>query len=263
MRHLSALFITIVLAASGVAQAEKKFGLVKGRVTDERQGIIPDTRIIFTNLRQEKFEILSDQSGSFQIYLLPGRYTVRAEYNHYDAWDTFVLKDFKVLADKHNELNIVLRVDSEWSRKYGSPVIGESISGTKLGEKVDSSIFSTLRGTIYDQVHAVVPEVEIVAKRSDGRIFKATSDLKGHYEINLPSGEFTIEFNRSDFRNLIVKHFMNVPPTSRSIDVDFLIGKCADCGGAIYGEGASEQDKPIIIDFSKQKDKSKIKSKEE
>ncbi|HTK37459.1 MAG TPA: carboxypeptidase-like regulatory domain-containing protein [Pyrinomonadaceae bacterium] len=263
MRCLSVAVISLVFAATGMAQTEGLTSTVRGRITDEGQGVIPNVNVTFTDVNQKESVAFSDEDGEYIIKLPPGKYSIKAEYPKHDGWEKFLLKGFRVRTEKRNELNIVLRADEEWSRRYGLPVIGEPISRIKQKKQVDSSIFSALTGTIYDQVYAVVPGVEVIARRSDGRIFKATSDLKGYYEIYLPSGEFTIEFSQEAFRRLVVKHFVNLPRMSRSLDVDYLIGKCADCGGAIYGESAKEQEKPIIIDFSKQKDKSKISLKRE
>jgi hypothetical protein len=263
MRYLSVAVIILVFAATGIAQTEGLACTVNGRITDEGKGVIPNVKVTFTDVNQKEYVAFSNEDGEYIIQLPPGKYSAKAEYPERHAWEKFLLKGFRVRATRRNELNIVLRVNEEWSRKYGMSVIGEPVSGIKQKKQVDSSIFSALTGTIYDQLHAVIPGVEVIARRGDGRIFRATSDLNGHYEINLPGGEFTIEFRRDAFRRLVVKHFMNLPRIPRSLDVDYLIGKCADCGGAIYGESIREQEKPIVIDFSKQKDKSKISLKRE
>ena len=73
------------------------------------------------------------------------------------------------------------------------------------------------------------------------------SNNEGVYKIELPFGKNTLEFNRDGFKTYIVKNFENFSKTDKSFDVDFIIGHCADCNGAIYGERDKNEDKPCLL----------------
>ena len=112
-----------------------------------------------------------------------------------------------------------------------------------------------LSGTVYDSVKAVIPATKLIAKNNDGRIFRVISNDEGVYKIELPFGKYTLEFNRDGFKNYIVKNFKNLSETDEIFDVDFIVGHCADCNGAIYGERDENEEKPTIVDYKKLKNK--------
>ena len=108
-----------------------------------------------------------------------------------------------------------------------------------------------LSGTIYDSVKAVVPATKLIAKNNDGQIFRVVSSDDGVYKIELPFGKYKLEFSKDGFKTYIVKNFENFYETKESFDVDFIVGHCADCNGAIYGERDENEEKPTIVDYKK------------
>ncbi len=114
-----------------------------------------------------------------------------------------------------------------------------------------------LSGTVYDSVKAFVPATKLIAKHKDGRIFRAVSNDDGVYKIKLPFGNYTLKFNKDGFKNYIVNNFENFSETDENFDVDFIVGHCADCNSAIYGERDEDEEKPTVVDFKKIKNKRK------
>ena len=127
----------------------------------------------------------------------------------------------------------------------------------KLKRITDKQNSSILSGIVYDAVKAIVPATKLIAKHNDGRIFETISDDEGVYKIQLPFGKYTLEFSRNGFKNYIVENFENTFLTDESFDVDFIVGHCSDCNGAIYGERDENEEKPTVVDYKKIKNKRK------
>jgi Carboxypeptidase regulatory-like domain len=112
---------------------------------------------------------------------------------------------------------------------------------------------SVLSGTVFDSTKAVVPATNVEAKNTKGQVFKAISNEAGYYEITLPFGKYEIEFYRNGFKKFSLKNFENISSNKVTFNVDFLVGHCEDCNGAILGERDENETKPTILDYSKVK----------
>ncbi len=113
---------------------------------------------------------------------------------------------------------------------------------------------SVLSGTVFDSTKAVVSATKIEAKNITGQVFKTISNSDGFYEITLPFGKYEIEFYRDGFKKFILKNFENSSSNKVTFNVDFLVGHCEDCNGAILGERDENETKPTIVDYAKVKD---------
>jgi Carboxypeptidase regulatory-like domain len=116
---------------------------------------------------------------------------------------------------------------------------------------------SVLSGTVFDAVKAVVPVTKIEAKNTTGQVFNTISNSDGFYEMTLPFGKYEIEFYRNGFKKFILKNFENTSTNKVKFNVDFLVGHCEDCNGAILGERDENETKPTIVDYAKVKGSAK------
>ena len=119
-----------------------------------------------------------------------------------------------------------------------------------------------LNGTIYGKGGGLIYGVSVAAKDREKREYKATTDENGRYELSLPKGKYSIYISADGFRPVVISNFVNLDLEERKLDLDYLVGKCNDCYGAIYGADISWQNDPIKVDYRKQKNKTKIKIKE-
>lgn len=132
---------------------------------------------------------------------------------------------------------------------------------------------SVLSGTVYDQVKARVAATEISIKESNGENYKTKTNDSGEYRINLPFGNYTVEFVQIGFKILRVTN-LKVASSVKIVDATLESGRCEDCNGAIYGKrwddyavlsgtvydsaGAVIEDARIVFRGAGKKEKSKI-----
>jgi hypothetical protein len=115
-------------------------------------------------------------------------------------------------------------------------ILGLMVSG--FGQS--SNKFFTLNGTVYDENKAVVAGTEILVKDTKNKTYKSKTNDGGKYEIILPVGVYTVEFNQTGFKAL---HIINLEISSeikKTLDVILEVGRCEDCNGALYGQRSDE-----------------------
>ena len=79
--RISACLLAFVLAVTGLATAQERFGTLTGRVTDQQGAAIPGATVVTTNIQTgEVRTFVTDANGNFLAPdLVPGRYNVRFE----------------------------------------------------------------------------------------------------------------------------------------------------------------------------------------
>src|SRR6187549_326670 len=79
--RMSALFLAVTLALTGVASAQERFGVLQGRVTDQQGAALPCVTVSVHNVQSgEERAFVTDSNGQYVAPdLNPGRYTVTFE----------------------------------------------------------------------------------------------------------------------------------------------------------------------------------------
>src|SRR5262245_26541486 len=106
---LAAVFLTTLLASSGIVKAQVDTGRILGRVTDASGAIVPDVKIVITNTETGRtIQTLSNMDGRYEsVPLGIGRYRVSAERAGFKR----LVRDGIVLQiQKSAEVDLVLEV---------------------------------------------------------------------------------------------------------------------------------------------------------
>ncbi len=79
--RISALLLAFVVAVSGLASAQERFGMLQGKVTDQQGMAIPGVTVAARNLQSgEVRTFVTDGNGQFLAAdLNPGRYNISFE----------------------------------------------------------------------------------------------------------------------------------------------------------------------------------------
>lgn len=209
--------LVLVLFISALVFGQNKIKL-SGVVTDENKGIIPNTVIMATNQKGDRFKTVSDQEGFYELLLPDGIYRFEADTQN-PGFEKILIEQFKITIDRafENELaykkfDIVIKVDKDFTEKYGT--------------SLTSDTNTVLTGTIYDQQGAVIPNVEIYLKNEKGKEYKVKTNNEGIYIIKIPAGVYDVEFQHNFFKSYKVKKYLISPSYKGKVFFDVsLVGK--------------------------------------
>jgi hypothetical protein len=95
-------------------------GTLTGTIYDESGAVIPETEIILTNAAGKKFRTSADEDGFYKIIVLPGIYTVEAEYPKHKGWEKFKIEKYEIASNPNIILDITLKVN----KTQGEPSVG-------------------------------------------------------------------------------------------------------------------------------------------
>ena len=97
--RIAAILLAVVLAISGLATAQERFGGLSGSVTDTSGGAMPGVTVVLTNGESGAIRsTVTNAEGRYNLAdLVPGRYTVRFELT---GFKTAELKDISVQLGK-------------------------------------------------------------------------------------------------------------------------------------------------------------------
>lgn len=126
------IFILIFAATFvGYSQDSKQNTILTGRVIDQEGGVVSATKITLVNDKGDKFEGLTGEEGFYSIYVPAGTYSVEAQHLKHKAWELFKIERYEIALTDKMTFDIVLRINKEFTKKYGSPISGSPIKSNK------------------------------------------------------------------------------------------------------------------------------------
>src|SRR5205809_7059826 len=110
--RITGFLLAFVLAASGLAAAQERFGALIGKVTDQQSAAIPGVTVTATNTQTGETRVfVTGADGMFRAPdLVPGRYTVRFELAGFNKVER---ADVLVLLGREFEINTQLSVGAQ------------------------------------------------------------------------------------------------------------------------------------------------------
>lgn len=153
---------TVVRSACSVVVKEGN-AILSGTVTDSVTGKPIADASVSTNLSEATtIAVTTDDSGYYELQLVPGIYTVQFWADGYNSCEMFGM----TVVEGSNTLNMQLNPET-----------------------------ATVRGQVYDADDGTPLEgVTVSAVSEDGTTVSTTTDSDGEYEIRVPEGECTIHY---------------------------------------------------------------------
>ena len=87
---------------------------------------------------------------------------------------------------------------------------------------------TTLSGSIYAPNGALIQFAEVKAKTNDNKEFISKANEDGAYELNLPVGIYTIEFNAINFQPVILKNHRVIKSSGQKMYLDISLNEVGD-----------------------------------
>src|SRR5689334_10543016 len=106
--HVAACLV-LTLACAGTLVAQTPTGILQGVVQDASGGVVPDAKIVITNVAtNERRELRTDSAGRYvQPFLLPGTYSITAEKT---GFRTIVQENVKIDVGQNRSVNLELEI---------------------------------------------------------------------------------------------------------------------------------------------------------
>jgi hypothetical protein len=87
---------------------------------------------------------------------------------------------------------------------------------------------TALRGSIYASNGALIQFAEVKAKSKDSKEYSSRTNEDGVYELNLPIGIYTIEFNAINFEPVILKNYRVIKSSGQKMHLDISLNVVGD-----------------------------------
>lgn len=219
MKVLQVLVLILGLFYVVDAQDGRQLTTLTGVVTDQAGAGIEDTKIILTNAKGYSFDAFTNEYGTYRISIPAGTYSINAEYTKHRGWEKFNVEKFEIASKEKINLDITLRIDEEFIKKFSSPV--HSLGKTSEGKKEIIKNISILSGTIYDANGAIVVNAKVTAVSKKGEKYEAFANDDGIYWLNLPFNKYDTE-SASSFREAKYDIIVEMDGFKRSVTNDFV-----------------------------------------
>jgi hypothetical protein len=128
MKFVYLIIAIISTAIFASAQQAQPLTELAGTAIDQAGASIPSVRIVLSNIKGTKYEVMTSDDGSFRLKVPAGTYLVEAEYIPNKVWEPFRIEKYEVAANKRMTLDICLRVDQEFIKTHATPVTSEKRS---------------------------------------------------------------------------------------------------------------------------------------
>lgn len=126
------LVLAIISSAIFVnAQQAEPLTQVVGSAIDQAGASIQSVRIVLSNTKGAKYEVMTSDDGSFELKVPAGTYLLEAAYTRHKAWEPFRIEKYEVATTKRMTLDICLRLDQKFIKLYGTPVTSEKRSANR------------------------------------------------------------------------------------------------------------------------------------
>lgn len=211
---------------------------VTGFVTDETKGIIIGAKVKATDKVGKLFETKTDEVGFYRLDLFPQVYALSFEG---EGFETFSVKNLVV--ENSTESNTIQKDvimkgrDLEPCGYSGADCFpdSETVETPKVELPVNNFLCN-LEGKVIDPNETGLPNVQVTAIDNIKNIrFKTSTNSNGNYCLNIPVGEYTIEFlGEKGFLTTIVKDFYIEEKNKYNFNVD--LGLDPECSTCMYSE---------------------------
>jgi len=224
--RITGFLLAFVLAASGLAAAQERFGALIGKVTDQQSAAIPGVTVTATNTQTGESRVfVTGADGTFRAPdLVPGRYTVRFELS---GFTTAERADVLVLLGREFEVNSQLNVGAQTETVQ---VVGEATPlvdtrSTVIAHNVSAEEFDRLpKGRSFQSIAFSAPSV-------------SQGEIEGGIQVNGASGAenaFTVDgivtnslVNGASRQNTVFEYLQEVQVKTSGISAEY--------GGALGG----------------------------
>jgi len=224
--RITGFLLAFVLAVTGLATAQERFGALTGKVTDQQGAVVPGVTITTTNTQTGEARVfVTGADGTFRaLDLVPGRYSVKFELS---GFTTAERKDILVQLGREFELNTQLSVGSQTETVQ---VIGEATPlvdqrSTLIAHNVSAEEFDRLpKGRSFQSIALTAPSVN-------------SGEVEGGFQVNGASGaenSFTVDgivtnsvLYGSSRQNTVFEYLQEVQVKTSGITAEY--------GGALGG----------------------------
>ncbi len=208
MKVLQILVLIFGLIVLANGQNAEKIFVLSGTVFDSAKAVVPATEVIAENKDGRNFQTTSDENGIYRLSIPYGEYTVI--FNK-DGFKKSIYTNVNNLLLPERKLEVNLEVGS-CSDCNGEMILDDEVETKNKTNKI------YLRGIITDQVGAVIQKAKIEIRGNKQKLTVAT-DENGLYEISLPEGIYTIEFEAPGHKSYKIKDYRIKSNQSMSLDI--------------------------------------------
>jgi hypothetical protein len=182
--RISALFLASVLAVTGLASAQERFGTLTGQVRDQQGVAIPGVTVLITNVETgEPRTYVTDANGIYVAPdLNPGRYTLAFELSGFARVEQ---QDVRVLLGRSFQVDAEMRVGglTETVTVTGQVPLVDTRS-TLISHNVTAEEFDQLpKSRTFQSIALTAPSVN-------------SGEIEGGFQVNGASGsenQFTVD----------------------------------------------------------------------
>ena len=118
----------LLFSACLLAQSEILRYRITGSVKDEAGAAIKGVTVKLIDKTGNEFQDVTHEDGRYSVVVPAGIFSVSAQYMAHNGWDKYFLDRFEVGDKGGLNLDIMLKVDPNFVRVYGTPVPGDAMS---------------------------------------------------------------------------------------------------------------------------------------
>jgi len=205
MKFCTSAFLILLTTLFVVAQEERV--TLRGVVTDRNHASIPNVRISAESNPGKVFSTITNENGEYLISLPKGDYVLKynpGRGNHLWAERTLVGYIQGPSFKEAYDITVALGINSEGAmvtETVAFPVEpGKNTPPARSECRLVRRDNAILSGTAFDINGAVITETLVKATNGEKTVYSAKTNSEGVYSLNLPKGEYKIEFLRQHFR---------------------------------------------------------------
>jgi phosphatidate phosphatase APP1 len=184
MKVLHILLLIFVLI--GFANAQDS--VLSGTVFGVSSKALPNVKISAIDKNLEITETISDSNGKYTIKLRSGVYTLE-----------FVVENYKRTKVSGFQVNSGENLQFDTKLEGGGLICA-------LPMLMSSDRKVTVRGTVTDELDAVLPNSKVELKLNTKGVFIAYSDENGDFRIEIPKGTYKISISAESFKKIVLKN---------------------------------------------------------
>ena len=125
--------LILILGLSIFANAQK--AILSGTVYDQTGAVIPETKITLMNKDGKEFAAFTNDDGVYTISVASGNYSLEVVNLRHAAWEKFIIQQYELAPVPKMNLDITLRINKEYLKKYGSVLNIEPVKNNKVKGK--------------------------------------------------------------------------------------------------------------------------------
>jgi Carboxypeptidase regulatory-like domain len=239
MKFVFVLFLLLLVFALSCESQICGPSRTKIYVRDSQGGVITDVKFEFVGLNQN----MSALYGNWQSFGDGAYYLEFLENKPYG--DHLLRLSAKGFLSIEHTVKI---------REAQRQVFNVTLQRPGTGDKGQFKRLSYVFGTVFDVNKAVIPSTEISVQYKANNVYRVKTDSDGHYEFELPIGEYEFQYLQSGFKLLKMTNInIGESEVNMRLDVVLDIRSCNDCDKLIIGEDPKSLENIVVVDHRKLK----------